>query len=58
MVRLTKSPRSDRQAMDEVMFDILGLTACDRAAVYEAVAASVRAAGKSAGVCYNRKNVL
>jgi len=45
----------DRQA---VVFDAPGRTACERAAVYEAVTASVRAAGKSAEVCYNRKNVL
>jgi hypothetical protein len=33
----------DRRALDEVVFEVLGLTAGEREAVYEAVVALVRA---------------
>ena len=33
----------DRRALDEVVFDVLGLTGGEREAVYEAVVALVRA---------------
>jgi hypothetical protein len=33
----------DRRALDEVVFDVLGLTAGEREAVYEAVVTLVRA---------------
>jgi hypothetical protein len=36
----------DRRALDEVVFDVLGLTAGEREAVYEAVVNLVRAAGE------------
>jgi hypothetical protein len=36
----------DRRALDEVVFDVLGLTAGEREAVYEAVVNLVRATGE------------
>jgi len=36
----------DRRALDEVVFDVLGLTADEREAVYEAVVTMVRARWK------------
>jgi mono/diheme cytochrome c family protein len=36
----------DRRALDEAVFDVLGLTAGEREAVYEAVINLVRAAGE------------
>jgi gamma-glutamyl phosphate reductase len=37
---------ADRRALDEAVFDVLGLTAGEREAVYEAVVNLVRAAGE------------
>jgi hypothetical protein len=45
----------DRRALDEVVFDVLGLTAGEREAVYEAVINLVRAAGEGTErvICHN-----
>jgi hypothetical protein len=47
----------DRRALDEVVFDVLGLTAGEREAVYEAVVNLVRAAGEGTErvICHNVK---
>jgi hypothetical protein len=45
----------DRRALDEVVFDMLGLTAGERKAVYEAVVNLVRATGEGTErvICHN-----
>jgi len=45
----------DRRALDEVVFDVLGLTAGEREAVYEAVINLVRATGEGTErvICHN-----
>jgi hypothetical protein len=47
--------RPDRRALDEVVFDVLGLTAGEREAVYEAVVHLARAAGEGTErvICHN-----
>jgi hypothetical protein len=47
----------DRRALDEVVFDVLGLTPGKREAVYEAVINLVRAAGEGTErvICHNVK---
>jgi hypothetical protein len=47
----------DRRALDEVVFDVLGLTAGEQEAVYEAVVNLVRATGEGTErvICHNVK---
>jgi hypothetical protein len=42
----TEKDAPDRRALDEVVFDVLGLTVGEREAVYEAVINLVRATGE------------